>query len=177
MTIDYVKTGPVAAFTLRNGKVNPLTGGMHHQMHEALVDFLADPELKVGILTGAGERAFSAGDDIKSEDPVTGDRVADLLTALSPAHVAARTDSFEWADDVLRLERTKPIIGAVRGWCLGRGLEYLLMLTDIRIATPDAKFGLPEIADGMGGLAGAMQPSRHLPPTAAWEMALTGDKR
>jgi len=48
VTIDYVKAGPVATFTLRNGKVNPLTGAMHHQMHEALVDFLADPDLKVG---------------------------------------------------------------------------------------------------------------------------------
>jgi enoyl-CoA hydratase/carnithine racemase len=81
------------------------------------------------------------------------------------------------ADGVLRFERTKPIVGAARGWCRGRGLEYLLLLTDIRIATPDAKFGLPEIAYGMGGLAGAMQLSRHLPSTAAWEMALTGDKR
>jgi enoyl-CoA hydratase/carnithine racemase len=175
VSIDYVKTGPVATFTLRNGKVNPLTGEMHHQMHNALVDFLADPALKVGILTGAGERAFSAGDDIKSADPVSADPVADLLTALSPAHVAAGSDSFEWASDVLRLERTKPIIGAVRGWCLGRGLEYLLMLTDIRIATPDARFGLPEIAYGMGGLGGTMRLSRRLPATTAWEMALTGE--
>lgn len=59
MAIDYVKTGPVATFTLRNGKVNPLTGAMHRRMHDALVDFLADPELMVGILTGAGDRAFS----------------------------------------------------------------------------------------------------------------------
>jgi enoyl-CoA hydratase/carnithine racemase len=148
---------------------------MHRQMHEALVDFLADPELKVGILTGAGESAFSAGDDITSDDPVTGDAVADLLTATSPAHVAAGSDSFEWASSVLRLERMKPMIGAVRGWCLGRGLEYLLLLTDIRIATPDAKFGLPEIAYGMGGLAGTMQLTRRLPATTAWEMALTGE--
>jgi len=175
VSIDYVKAGPVATFTLRNGKVNPLTGEMHRQMHDALVDFLADPELKVGILTGAGERAFSAGDDIKTDDPVTGDPVTDLLTVMSPTHVAAGSDSFEWANDVLRLDRTKPIIGAVRGWCLGRGLEYLVLLTDIRIATPDAKFGLPEIAYGMGGLGGTMQLTRRLPATTAWEMALTGE--
>jgi enoyl-CoA hydratase/carnithine racemase len=175
VSIDYVKAGPVAMFTIRNGKVNPTTGEMHRQMHAALVDFLADPDLKVGILTGAGERAFSAGDDIKTPDPVSGDAVADLLTTLSPAHVAAGSDSFEWADNVLRMDRTKPIIGAVRGWCLGRGLEYLLMLTDIRIATPDAKFGLPEIAYGMGGLGGTMQLTRRLPATTAWEMVLTGE--
>lgn len=175
MSIDYVKAGPVATFTLRNGKVNPLTDEMHRRMHEALIDFMADPELKVGILSGAGGRAFSAGDDMGTEDPVTGDAVADLLTALSPAHVAAGTDSLEWADDVLRIHRTKPIIGAVRGWCLGRGLECLLRLTDIRIATPDAKFGLPEVAYGMAGLAGTMQLTRHLTATTAWEMALTAE--
>jgi enoyl-CoA hydratase/carnithine racemase len=175
VSIDYVKAGPIATFTIRNGKVNPLTGEMHRQLHEALVDFLADAELRVGILTGAGERAFSAGDDVRSEEPVPDDPAADLLRTLSTAHVAGRTDSPSWAEDVLRLERTKPVIGAVRGWCIGRGLQYLLRLTDIRIATPDAKFGLPEIAYGMGGLAGAMQLSRRLPATTAWEMALTGE--
>ncbi len=75
MTIDYVKNGPVATFTLRNGSVNPITGEMHRLMHGALVDFLADPDLKVAILTGAGERAFSAGDDVRTGDPAGGDRV------------------------------------------------------------------------------------------------------
>ncbi len=178
MSIDYVKAGPVATFTIRNGKVNPLTQAMHREMHEALLDFQADAELAVGILTGAGERAFCAGDDIKSEEPGSGSHVDDLLAAMGPG--PARADDpalpgYDWADRVLRLERTKPIIGAVRGWCLGRGLAYLLLLTDIRIATPDAKFGLPEIAYGMGGLGGAMQLARHVPATTAWEMALTGE--
>jgi enoyl-CoA hydratase/carnithine racemase len=175
VSVDYTGEGPVATFTLRNGKLNPITGAMHRQMHEALIDFLADPDLQVGILAGPGERAFSAGDDIKSEEPASGKAAADLLTAMGPAHVAAGSDSAAWADTVLRLEWTKPVIGAVRGWCLGRGLEYLLLLTDIRIATPDARFGLPEIAYGMGGLAGAMQLTRRLPVTTAWEMALTGE--
>ncbi len=178
MTIDYVKAGPVATFTIRNGKVNPLTQVMHRQMHEALLDFQADPDLVVGILTGAGERAFCAGDDIRSEEPGSGSAVSDLLAAMSsgPAGMGdPSTPGYDWADRVLGLERTKPIIGAVRGWCLGRGLAYLLKLTDIRIATPDARFGLPEIAYGMGGLAGAMQLSRHVPATTAWEMALTGE--
>ena len=178
MTIDYVKTGPVATFTIRNGKVNPLTQAMHREMHEALLDFQADPDLTVGILTGAGERGFCAGDDIKSDEPGSGSAASDLLAAMSPGPARsgdASAPGYDWADRVLGLERTKPIIGAVRGWCLGRGLAYLLKLTDIRIATPDARFGLPEIAYGMGGLAGAMQLARHVPPTTAWEMALTGE--
>lgn len=175
MSIDYVKAGPVATFTIRNGKVNPITPDMHRQMYDALVDFEADPELRVGILTGAGDRAFSAGDDIKAEEPQAGSAADGLLRAMRPARTPSDETGLEWADAVLRFERTKPVIGAVRGWCLGRALGYLLRLTDIRIASPDARFGLPEIAYGMGGIAGTLQLSRHLPGTTAWEMALTGE--
>lgn len=171
MPIEYAKDGPLATFTIANGSVNPITPAMHREMHAALQDFLADPELRVGILTGAGERAFSAGDDIKSESPSSGDPATDLLGAMG----AADTPGWDPADAVLRLERTKPIVGAVRGWCLGRGLFYLLRLTDVRVCAPDAKFGLPEIAYGMGGIAGTMRLSRHLPQAVAWELALTGD--
>ncbi|MEI7745841.1 MAG: enoyl-CoA hydratase/isomerase family protein [Chloroflexota bacterium] len=178
MGIEYTKAGAVATFTLANGKVNPLTLEMHREMLAALRDFTADPDLKVGILTGAGDRAFSAGDDIRNESPTSGDTVTDLLGAMGrgPARVED-PDPMGWdpADGVLTFARTKPIIGAVRGWCLGRGLHYLLNLTEIRIATPDARFGLPEIAYGMGGIAGTMQLARYLPRTTAWEMALTGD--
>lgn len=175
MNIDYLKDGPIATFTIRNGKVNPITPDMHRQMHEALVDFEADPELRVGILTGAGDRAFSAGDDIRAEDPPIGCPAEGLLRAMRPARIPSDEPGLEWADTVLRFERTKPVIGAVRGWCLGRALGYLLKLTDIRIAADDARFGLPEIAYGMGGMGGTMQLSRYLPATAAWEMALTGE--
>jgi enoyl-CoA hydratase/carnithine racemase len=71
--------------------------------------------------------------------------------------------------------RNKPIIGAVRGWCLGAGLFYLLLLTDIRVGTRDAKFGFPEISYGMGGAGGATRLGRLIPPTIAMYMLLTGD--
>jgi enoyl-CoA hydratase/carnithine racemase len=182
MGIDYAKDGAIARFTLANGKVNPITPAMHRELHAAMLDFLADPELRVGILTGAGERAFSAGDDIRSESQGSGDPVTDLLGAMGPGPVPALgpgaapdPPGYDAADALLRMERTKPVIGAARGWCLGRGLFYFLRLSDIRIATPDARFGLPEIAYGMGGIAGTMRLTRHLPPTSAWEMALTGE--
>jgi enoyl-CoA hydratase/carnithine racemase len=177
MGIEYLKDGAVATFTLANGKVNPITPAMHREMAAAMADFLADPELRVGILTGAGERAFSAGDDIKSDDVSSGSPAEDLLGALGPAPLPAdpARAGYDFADAVLRMERTKPVIGAVRGWCLGRGLFYLLRLTDIRVCTPDARFGLPEIAYGMGGIGGTMQLARHLPAAAAYELALTGE--
>jgi enoyl-CoA hydratase/carnithine racemase len=178
MGIEYTKDGPVATFTIANGKVNPITPVMHREMAVALADFLTDPSLRVGILTGAGERAFSAGDDIKSESPSSGSPAEDLLGALGPGPAGAggvEPPGYDPADAVLRMERTKPVIGAVRGWCLGRGLFYLLRLSDIRICSPDARFGLPEIAYGMGGIGGTMRLTRYLPPTAAYEMALTGE--
>jgi enoyl-CoA hydratase/carnithine racemase len=178
MGIEYKKDGAVATFTMANGTVNPITPAMHRELHAAMLDFLADPDLRVGILVGAGERAFSAGDDIRSESPSSGDAVTDLLGAMGTGRAtpdAPDPVGYDPADAVLRMDRTKPVVGAVRGWCLGRGLFYLLRLTDIRLATPDARFGLPEIAYGMGGIAGTMRLTRHLPPTAAWEMALTGE--
>ncbi len=90
MSIEYVKAGPLATFTIRNGKVNPLTQAMHRAMYEALLDFQADPDLIVGILTGAGERAFCAGDDIKSEEPGSGSAVNDLLAAMSTGPAGPR---------------------------------------------------------------------------------------
>jgi enoyl-CoA hydratase/carnithine racemase len=178
MGIEYTKDGSVATFTIANGKVNPITPQMHREMASAMAEFLADPELRVGILTGAGDRAFSAGDDIRSESPSSGSPTEDLLGALGSGPQREgdpEPAGYDPADAVLRMERTKPVIGAVRGWCLGRGLFYLLRLTDIRICTPDARFGLPEIAYGMGGIAGTMRLARYLPRTAAWELALTGE--
>lgn len=178
MGIEVERDGPIVTFTLANGKVNPITPDMYRDLHRAMLEFLADPELRVGILTGAGGRAFSAGDDIKAASPSSGDAVADLLGAMGPGPVPAGAPDppgYDPADGLLRMERTKPVIGAVRGWCLGRALFVLLRLTDIRVATPDARFGLPEIAYGMGGIAGTMQLTRLLPAAVAWELALTGE--
>lgn len=176
MPVDYSKHGPIATITLRNGSVNPITAEMHRELYEAVVDFLGDDELRVAVLTGAGDRAFSAGDDIKTSLPRPESHEAELLAELTPSH--RRPDSgpsFSWTDDLYALERYKPIIGAVNGWCLGQGLICLLMLTDIRIATEGALFGLPEIAYGMGGAGGTTRLGLQIPHTAAMALLLTGE--
>ena len=178
MGIEVETSDGIAVVTLANGKVNPITSGMHRDLLAALRAIDADPGVRVGILTGAGERAFSAGDDIKHEDPGSGSAATDLHTALGngPAREADATPpGYDWADAVMAYRRATPFIGAVRGWCLGRALGYLVALTDIRICTPDAKFGLPEIAYGMGGMGGTFRLPRHLPAGIAYEMALTGE--
>ena len=178
MGIEVEKADGVAVVTIANGKVNPITSAMHRELLAALRDVDADPAIRVGILTGAGERAFSAGDDIKHEDPGSGSAATDLHNALGsgPARDQDVTPpGYDPADAVMAHRRATPFVGAVRGWCLGRALGYLLALTDIRLCSPDARFGLPEIAYGMGGMGGTFQLNRHLPSVVAHEMALTGE--
>jgi enoyl-CoA hydratase/carnithine racemase len=175
MPIRYETEGDIAVFTIDNGAVNPTTPAMHKELHAALTAFLRDRRIRCGILTGAGERAFSAGDDIKT--PRRGATPAEQLGDHLWPHGTEgdAPHDFSWSRDVLAIERYKPIIGAVNGWCVGMGLIYLLALTDIRIASTTARFGFPEIAYGMGGAGGSTRLLRQMPPTAAMWMLLTGE--
>ncbi|MBD2749191.1 enoyl-CoA hydratase/isomerase family protein [Microvirga sp. BT688] len=176
MPLHYEKDGDIAVFTIENGSVNPTTPAMHKELFLALKDFLADPAIRCGIITGAGERGFCAGDDIKTPYHKGDTARGELGNHLWPHSGEGETPhDFAWSRDVLGLERFKPIIGAVNGWCLGQGMIYLLALTDIRIASTRAKFGFPEIAYGMGGAGGTSRLGLQLPHTVAMWMLLTGD--
>jgi enoyl-CoA hydratase/carnithine racemase len=175
MPLRYETEGDIAVFTIDNGAVNPMRPAMHKELHAALTAFLRDKNVRCGILTGAGDRAFCAGDDIRTprRDATPAEQFADHLWPHSTEGDAPH--DFSWSRDVLGIERHKPIIGAVNGWCLGMGLIYLLALTDIRIAGSGARFGFPEIAYGMGGAGGTTRLLRNLPPTVAMWMLLTGE--
>lgn len=177
MPLHYAKSGTVATFTIDNGKVNVFTPQMHEDLHRALVDFGRDPDIRVGILSGSEGRSFCAGDDIRTPLPQLSPLEA-LEAHLSPHCHEARTGLTRpgWEQDVMRLRRVKPIIGAVDGYCLGQGLIYLLLLTDLRIATDRAVFGFPEIAYGMGGAGALTRLGRHIPHTVAMEMLLLGGR-
>lgn len=156
MTIHYETHDEVGVFTIDNDRLNLITVEMHKQLCMRLYDFLYDDCIKVGILIGANDKCFSAGDDLKEDT--------------QPIH--AKPD---WRQMTSLTGRNKPIIGAVRGWCLGAGMLYLMLLADIRIATANARFGFPEIAYGMGGAGGAIRLGRQIPHTVAMHMLLTGD--
>jgi enoyl-CoA hydratase len=136
-------------------------------MLEALGDALADleinAEVRVIVVTGAGDRAFAAGADI-----------ADLNSRKGLAHY------LDFADRVHRLFRSferceKPTISAINGLAVGGGLE-LLLATDIRIVADHAKLGLPEIALGLfPGGGGSQRLIRQIAPCKAREMMFTGD--
>jgi len=174
MGIKYEKKGRVATFTLDNGKVNAFTPEMHKELYDAVKEFCADRSVHVGILTGAGNRAFCAGDDIKN--PHGHQAPADAMAA----HFFPSTEEEAhlrpgWERELKAIERFKPIIGAINGPVVGMGAIYMLNLTDIRIATPNAFIGLPEIAYGMAGAGGSTQLARQVPPAVAMWMVLLGE--
>lgn len=177
MPFEYERKGKIGYFTIRNGSVNPMTPAMHKEFYSQMLEFLSDDNIHVGILQGAGDRAFSAGDDVKNDYARFETPRDELEYFLWPKHrTETKTpDTFTWSREVLALDRFKPIIGAVKGYCFGQGMIYLSHLTDIRVCSEDAKFGFPEIFYGMGGAGGSTRLSRFIPHTVAMEMLLTGD--
>lgn len=142
--------------------LNAINLRMRDELWEAMHAVRDDPEVRAVIFRGAGERAFSAGADI-----------SEFGTA--PSYVEARRARRErdlwWF--ILRLE--KPTIAAIHGYALGAGIE-LPMCCDFRIASQDARLGLPEVGLGYIPSAGGTQTlPRHLPPGVAMHMILTGD--
>jgi enoyl-CoA hydratase/carnithine racemase len=117
----------VAVLTIDNQpRLNAMTRPMLAELGR-LWDELEGDDCRCIVLTGAGERAFSAGADI------SGDLSAAPGAARAVSHALLKTDVF-----------AKPIVAAVNGDCVGGGLE-LLLSTDIRAAAPHARFGLPEV--------------------------------
>jgi enoyl-CoA hydratase len=116
---------------------------MRDDLYQILCAIKDDDEVKVAILKGAGNKAFCAGADL-----------SDFLTTPSP--IIAR--QVRWERDIwgLFLSLPQPLIGALHGYILGSGIEMALCC-DLRIASEDAKFGLPEAGLGIIPAAGATQ--------------------
>lgn len=176
MGLRYEKRDGIAHFILDNGKMNVITPQIHKDFFHRLKEFSIDPEVHVGLLYGADGRSFSAGDDIKNKYRPARTRQQDL-EALLFLHQGEGAEPSRpgWEEDVYRYRRYKPIIGAVSGYCLGAGLAYLLLHSDIRVADESAKFGLPEVGFGAAGMSAATRLARVLSPADAAYLALTGE--
>lgn len=176
MGIKYEVVEDVGVITLSRGPLNLMTPAMHRQLYDVFIEFLSNKGVRCGILRGEGERAFSAGDDLREQVPELEPPTEELLLELAQAHrLPGAGESYQWSKELALLERYKPVVGVVRGWCLGGGLGTLLTLTDIRLASPDAKFGFPEVAYGMAGAGSTFQLSKLIPRTAAMSLLLTGE--
>jgi len=160
--IIYEKTDGIGYVTLnRPQALNAYNLQMRDELYQVLGAIQDDPEVKVAIFKGAGERAFCAGADL-----------TEFLTAPSP--VIAR--QVRWERDVwgLFLNITKPLIAALHGYVLGSGIEIALCC-DIRLASEDTQFGLPEVGLGVIPAAGGTQTlPRIIGGAKALEVLLTG---
>ena len=160
-TLIYEKKDYIAYVTLNRPEVlNVYNIQMRDDLYEVLGAIRDDPEVRVVIFRGAGERAFCAGADL-----------SEFLTAPSP--IVARQVRFERDVWGLFLSLPQPLIAAVHGFVLGSGIEIALCC-DIRIASEDARFGLPEVGLGIIPAAGGTQTlPRTIGRARALEMLLT----
>lgn len=162
-TIRYDKDERgVARLTLNRPDVlNAVNLAMRDELWSALEAFRDDPDARVLIVRGAGA-AFSSGADISE-------------FGSAPSYVKARRARHERDLWGLLLHLPKPTIAAVHGYALGAGLEMAL-LCDLRVASDDARFGLPEVGLGYIPSAGGTQTlPRTIPPGVALHMILSGD--
>jgi crotonobetainyl-CoA hydratase len=162
MAYEFIKVerdGPITTFTLNRPDVmNALHSPAHFEMDEALNAFAADPGQWVGIVTGAGDRAFSAGNDLKWQ--ATGGKMGS-----PPSGFAGLTSRFNL---------DKPLIAAVNGVAMGGGFEIALAC-DLIVAAENAIFALPEPRVGLAALAGGLHRlPRAIGVKRAMGMILTG---
>lgn len=169
----YEKREGIAWITLnRPERRNAISPEMLVRLRDAWRDFRDDDDARVAILTGAGDKAFCAGAD---------------LQLLIPLLTGARKPENEW-DEAFLADRSaldsgllrdfdlyKPVIAAVNGFALAGGTE-ILQATDIRIACPEARFGLSEAKRGIIPAGGSLvRLQRQIPYAKAMEILITGD--
>jgi E-phenylitaconyl-CoA hydratase len=164
MVLLYEKKDKIATITLNRPEVmNAINHELAHLLYEAWLDFAGDAGMSVLIITGAGEKAFCVGADLKEKE-LKGD-----------VHVASFWDG-SFRLPMRGPEIFKPVIAAINGHCLGGGLE-LALLADIRIAAEHAMFGQPEIRLGIfPGMGATQRLPRSLPYNLAAEILLTGER-
>jgi enoyl-CoA hydratase len=150
----------IGLFTLnRPDQRNAVDPEVSMLMNEYVAEFEADPELWVGVITGAGE-TFCAGADLKA---IAAGRLLEI-TEVEPYGFGG----------LVRGQRSKPMIAAVNGAALAGGFE-LALACDLVICAESGRFGLPEVGRGLiAGAGGVQRLPRLIPPLRALELILTG---
>ncbi len=165
--VKVTREGKVLVVVLDRPKVNAIDTETSRQLGEAFVLLRDDPELMVGVVTGGGDRIFSAGWDLKAVDK------GEMQTSnwweddYGPGGFAGLTELWDL---------NKPVIGALNGLAIGGGVE-LALGCDLLIAAEHAAFSLPEMPLGLIPDAGALQRMpRRIPYNKAMEMLLLGER-
>ena len=170
MSVLFEKKGKIAIITInRPEAMNSLNGETLDGLNKGWIEFRDDPDLWVAIITGAGNRAFCAGGDLKS--------LRDYYSSMTPIERRERGEKGPGVGGITRnLEIWKPIIAAINGHCLAGGLEIALAC-DIRIAAETATFGLTEVSRGIiPGAGGTQRLPRLISLAKSLDMILCADR-
>ncbi len=164
MPVRYEKDGRIATVTIdRPDALNAIDPETNEGLVRAWTEFRDDPEVWIGILTGAGDRAFCAGADLKA-----------LIPSLSEQARRGELSAFNFGGITRGFQTWKPIIAAINGFALAGGTE-LVLACDIRIASEKARFGQPEVRWAIiPGAGGTQRLPRAIGMSAAMELILTG---
>ena len=157
--IKVINDGPVLEVTIDRPKANAIDRETSIIMGKTFQDFRDNPDLRVAIITGAGEKFFSAGWDLKA------------VSEGEPPDADYGVGGFGGLQELP--EMNKPIIGAINGIACGGGLEIMIS-TDIIIAAEHATFALPEINVGVIADAATIKLRRRIPYHVAVEFLMTG---
>ena len=166
-TILFEVRNQIAFVTFnRPESMNAINRQMARELVEACSQIEGDGAIRIAIFSGAGERAFSAGMDLKERAETAFSPIERRNQKISQAiHTQSRAIA----------AMTKPTIAAIRGYCVGGGLEMALAC-DMRVAAEDAKLGLAEVRRGLiPGAGGTQRLPRAVGVAKALEICLTGD--
>ncbi|BFG80772.1 enoyl-CoA hydratase [Paraburkholderia terrae] len=174
MAIQYSVRDHVATVTLdRPEALNALDIDSLRSLRAALSDARDDDGVRVIVLTGAGQKSFCVGADLKNTLPPSTSFSSSFVKSLERA---ADEGVYVRLIDLSSLRIFKPIIAAINGYCLGGGLELALQC-DMRIASSNAVFGLPEaVVASIPAVCGIQALQKAVPSAIAMKMLLTGCK-
>lgn len=168
--IEFVRDGHVALLVINRPTVmNSLDFAANDRLIAAWREFAADPALRVAVITGAGERAFCAGADLKTY-------TMSYAATPAPEFRQRHTDGPGFGGITRGLRVDKPVIAAINGYAISGGLE-LALACDIRFCAPHAEFGLQDVQWGFHACDGGLVRLREIVGLGrALEMILSGDR-
>jgi len=163
MAVDFTLENHVATITInRPERMNAMDAEHYEALSAAWTRVRDDPEVRVAIITGAGEKSFSVGADLKS-----------FLNQQPPLSELLLTQKGQLLNR--GLEVWKPVVAAVNGYCIGGGMT-LLLATDLRVCVEHATFSVSEVKRGVFPANGGTQRiAQQLPHPIAMELLLLGD--
>ncbi|CAG9166322.1 enoyl-CoA hydratase/isomerase family protein [Cupriavidus respiraculi] len=156
------RAGDIAIVTLnRPTRMNAVNGALRNALIAALRTLNDDAAVRALVLTGAGERAFCAGQDLSEAAEVSWQNLVPWLERQRAMYQAVR-------------DLDKPCVAAVRGVAAGAGFQIALC-ADFRLTTPDSRWGQPEVKAGLASIVGSYLMTLHVGHTHNVQMSLSGE--